>query len=219
MKKCFVLLFCVVGLAIGQVANAATITYDLQSDHCTGLCGPQASFGTILLTDVTGGVQITVTLLNGNRFTETGFDGTIGFNLIGNPTITESPDTVGWRLNGDPAGSPITPVSAQSLTNWDGFGTFEYGIICDACAGSATVAGPLTFTVLGTGLDITDFAELSTGKGGTAAFFAVDILSGTTGKTGLVDATSTVPDGGATVTLLGSVLLGLGMLRRRFGKT
>ena len=43
-------------------AQAATATFDLTSDHCTGTCGgagsgggPQTSFGTITVTDNGGG--------------------------------------------------------------------------------------------------------------------------------------------------------------------
>jgi hypothetical protein len=73
---------------------------------------------------------------------------------------------------------------------------------------------------------VDNFAELSSASGGSVqAFFAVDIISflpGFGGNTGWVDASTpgtSVPDGGATITLLGSVLFGLGMLRRRFGKS
>jgi hypothetical protein len=68
---------------------------------------------------------------------------------------------------------------------------------------------------------IASFAELSIGS--NQAFFAVDVISslpGFTPNTGWVDASTpgTVPDGGSTAMLLGSVLFGLGMLRRRLGR-
>ena len=87
--------------------------------------------------------------------------------------------------------------------------------------GAGAQLGPLNFTVSGTGLTAASFLELSTGSG-QHAYFAVDILSGTTGKTGLVDAsgftTTEVPDGGSTVTLLGSVFFAIGILRRKLRK-
>lgn len=52
---------------------------------------------------------------------------------------------------------------------------------------SGTPPNSLTFTISGTGLDITDFAQLSTGNGANAVFMAIDIFSGTTGNTGFVD--------------------------------
>ena len=86
-----------VGLALGaamQPASAATgdtTTFLLTSDHCTGGCGPQTSFGTIVVTDLVGdALGFNITLSNGNKFVQTGLDLTFGFNLIANPTITYS---------------------------------------------------------------------------------------------------------------------------------
>src|SRR5258706_2675343 len=90
-----------VGLALGdatQPASAATgdtSTFLLTSDHCTGTCGgginPQASFGSIVVTDLVGdALGFSISLINGNKFVATGLDATIGFNLNGNPTITYS---------------------------------------------------------------------------------------------------------------------------------
>ena len=86
----------------------------------------------------------------------------------------------------------------------------------------------MTVNLFGTGLDVSDFAEKSL-SGDPNVYFAVDILSGVTGNTGWVGAPNQfltvnpltptpVPDGGSTMMLLGSAVLGLGMLRRRFGK-
>src|SRR5678815_2516144 len=68
-----------VGLALGaatQPASAATgdtTTFLLTSDHCTGTCGggdnPQASFGSIVVTDLAGDfLGFNITLTNGNKF-------------------------------------------------------------------------------------------------------------------------------------------------------
>jgi hypothetical protein len=81
------------------------------------------------------------------------------------------------------------------------------------CAGSNPWSGTLQFDVTrGTGLLLSDFV------GNPTYFFATDILSGTTGKTGLVASTGsspTVPEPG-TLLLLGSGVLGFaGLVRRK----
>ena len=221
MKKSLVMAFTVLALAASSaVADAATITLDLTSDHCTGTCGgavggavAQTSFGTVTLTDtVAGTVAVNITLLNGNRFVTTGFDGVVGFNLIGNPSVSYTGVTSGF------VGQNYGPY-----TQFDGFGTFEYAITATFGNGAPGVAGPLNFTVTGAGLTSASFLEKST-AGDDLAYFGVDILSGTTGKTGLVDASvasvpdTPVPDGGSTAALLGSALLAFGIVRGKRSK-
>jgi len=223
MKKSLVMAFTVLALAASSaVADAGTITLALTSDHCSGTCagagegGPaQTSFGTITLTDtVAGSVAVNITLLNGNKFVATGFDGVVGFNLINNPTVSYTGVTSGFT------GLPYKPYD-----KFDGFGTFEYAIAANFGNGAGNaVAGPLNFTVTGTGLTAASFLEKST-AGDDQAYFAVDILSGSNGKTGLVDASvasvpdTPVPDGGSTAALLGSALLAFGVVRGKLSKS
>jgi len=195
------------------VANATPITLNILSDHCTGGCGPQTGgFGTISLTEVDfNSVAVVINLLNGNKFADTGFDGIVGFNLIGNPTVTYTDVSAGFE------GLGYGPYS-----KFNGFGTFEYAIAGTfGNGGGNAVFGPLMFTVnASSAITAQSFLEFSSGKG-ESAYFVVDILSGTTGNTGLVDVSTIpnrVPDGGSTATLLGSVLLGVGLLRQRFGR-
>jgi hypothetical protein len=202
-------------LAIAALALPAHADqYLLTSDHCTGGCGPQAQFGTVDVTQsaaqaLLNQVQITVTLENGNKFVDTGFPGSFAFN--DGSSLTLESITSGFSLLGGPT------ASAGAL-KFDGFGTFEYAIVCTACGsgGSDPVSGPLTFVVSASGLDPSDFAEKSTiPPGDTQAFFAADILSGTTGLTGLVDASNTaVPEPG-TLALAGTALIGVGIWARR----
>jgi protein with PEP-CTERM/exosortase system signal len=212
MRKSLVVVFVALVLAASSaVANAGTIVLDLTSDHCTGLCGPQASFGTVTLTEVDADtVTVDIVLFNGNKFVKTGFDGVVGFNLTGNQTLTVDNITTGFVL-----------LQSGPYSQFDGFGTFEYVIdgTFKKGAGNA-VPGPLSFTVSGTGLTAASFLEYSIAGGGDPAYFAVDIISGTNGNTGLVDASTSreiteVPDGGSALTLLGSALFAIGMLRRK----
>src|SRR5205823_579838 len=62
-------------LAIGLLLAASSARADLfnfTSDHCTGNRGPQTSFGTVNLEQVGSDVNVTVSLLNGNKFVDTG---------------------------------------------------------------------------------------------------------------------------------------------------
>jgi hypothetical protein len=195
-------------LTVGaQRASADTLTFQLTSDHCsgTGGCLPDgASAGTITITDVSGGVTVSVVLDPLYKFVHTGFDTDFGFNLAGNPTITFSNVSAGFTPNAN-------PETAGSL-HMDGAGFFEYGVTCSACGtgGSNPQTGPLSFKITGTGLSTGSFESNGTN------YFAVDLLG--QGNTGAVDASVphvSVPDGGMTLMLLGGALLGLEALRRR----
>lgn len=158
------------------VSHADIITYLITSDHCSGGClTGQTNGGTITLTDISGGVQVGISLANGNEFVNGGQDSTIGFNLLNTPTITA----------GSFSNSAFTLLSGTAgSVHDDGVGTFEYGILQNtATGGGAAVPGPLTFDIFGTGVTAASFTTNSNGQ-----FFAIDALSGTTGNTGFLDA-------------------------------
>jgi hypothetical protein len=188
-------------------SHADTLQFSLTSDHCGGGClTGQTSAGTITVTDVSAGtVLVTVALVNGNQFVSTGFDTDFGFNLTGTPTITFSNVTSGFTPNAN-------PETAGSL-HMDGTGFFEYGVQCTACGngGSNPQSGPLSFDITGAGLTVASFIQNAAGQ-----FFALDLMSGTTGNTGAVDASvvSSVPLPPAAL-LFGTGLVGLGVLGRR----
>ena len=188
-------------------ASADVVTLQLTSDHCTGGClsTGQTSAGTITITDISGGVTVTVALISGDKFMgQGGQGGDFGFNLIGNPTIAGSASPNDYTLNSTSAGS----------IHLDGTGNFEYAFSATFPNGAGNAkTGPYTFTITGSGVTSSSFETNGSGQ-----YFAVDIL-GANGNTGFVDAstrTNVVPDGGMTLMLLGGALVGLESLRRKF---
>ena len=196
------LLFAVTMVALPTLAPAAatTATYTLTSDHCTNNCGPQSSFGSILVTDLGGGsLSFSVSLLNGNQFINTGFPLTLAFDLNGDPSITYSGLTSGFSIP-DATGSTQT----AGTYHMDGTGDFEYGVLVTAQGGPGVISGPLSFTISGSGLSLSSI-QLNANNN----YFAVDILSGTTGNTGLVDSSmAPVPE----PETYGMLLAGLGLM-------
>ena len=199
-------LVCCLSFLAGALVVAATVghaqasnpsaAFQLTSDHCgpltggdgSGYCGlndhSQSVFGTILVTDLGGGtLEFAISLLHGNQFVNTGFPLTLGFNLAGNPLITYSNLTSGFGI---PSENALHQQNAGSY-HQDGTGNFEYGVLWGPQGGGHGTSDSLTFDINATGLTL---ASLEQNAPGFNQFFAVDILSGTTGATGNVDAGS-----------------------------
>jgi hypothetical protein len=203
-----VLFMCTVASAALAPAAHASIIYGFTEDGCTGNCGPQVGgFGTVTLTQVDSNtVSVTVDLFHGNEFVDTGNHDALTFNIDG-ATVTLS----GFDSN---FSQDLPPVADNPP-----YGPFSYGVSCTGCGpgGSGPVPSPLDFVVSrASGLLETDFVANTNG-----IFFAADILSGTTGKTGAVGSLglevgghSATPEP-ATWGLIGLGLLAAGFVRKR----
>jgi hypothetical protein len=190
---------------------AHALTYDLTSDHVTGGAGTPP-FGTVTLTQNGTSVDFNVTLTAGYGFVLTGAADNqyFKFNAIGITTadITVTQNFTGFILSADFAAQPLG-------FNGDGTGQFEYGITSNNGNGGSPpiYTGPILFSVANS--TIADFTAVNN----LGIVFVADIIAPAVNgvrNTGPVDATTprTVPDGGATVMLLGTALAGLGAVRR-----
>jgi hypothetical protein len=199
-------------LAIVAPANALVVTSNLDIFATTSppIATPGTDLGRVTVTDISGGVEIAVTLLNGAQFVPTGGHTSFGFNVNG--TVT------GINIL-----SPPTPAGTFTvLTPFPGsfpdpaFGPFSYGITCSGCGngGSNPSPGPLDFDVLG----VTAAQFLST----TGFLFAADLL-GPGGGTGAVAGdplVTAVPEPSTwAMMILGFFGVGFMAYRRRSGVT
>ena len=199
--------FVLVTLASATFARADTVTFDLNR----GSTLPNQNYGTITLTlNGTGGIDVSISLLAGNRIVHTGFDASVAFNstLGGQIGVTGLPGTYTLVNGGNP-----------SSIGMDGFGTFEYGVLFGPNGGGAGTDSSLTFTVTRVGgfSSVFQLVELSTNPPGSIQSpFAVDIICDSCGPaTGVVGA-SEVPEP-ASMLLLGTGLATLAAgLRKRF---
>lgn len=174
LKRALIATGLLVGLAfLGASATPAQTTFNLRLDNCSGGCGPQASFGTVTLTQNGASVNVTVSLSNHNLFVHTGL-----YALTFDINSSKTGVTVGSLSR---AWASFTSGSLHQ----GGFGYFPYAIACTGCGPGASTAAAngstLTFTVTATGgLKVADF--ISNGS----AVFTADLISGTTGNTGAV---------------------------------
>src|ERR1041384_1467583 len=130
-------IFAIVTLASATLTRADTVTFNLN----TGSTLPNQNYGTITLTlNGSGGIDVSISLLPGNRIVNTGFDASFAFNstLGGQIGVTGLPGTYTLVNNGNP-----------SSVGMDGFGTFEYGVLFNSQGGGAGTDSSLTFTEIG----------------------------------------------------------------------
>jgi len=206
--KYFLILF-TIAIAVSSAPFARAISYDFTSDHTSDGAGTPP-FGTVTLTQSGGNVDFNVTLAAGYNFVLTGSADFQYFKFNGTGVA------VGDIININQNFPGFTLSGAAGAFSGDGTGDFTFGITSNHKTGGDPphFAGPITFSVANATI-----AELTQGNGtffnGQEIVFVADILA-PNGSTGPVDATTPngVPDGGATVMLLGAALGAFGMARR-----
>ena len=197
-----------VTLGSATLARADTVTFNLN----LGSTLPDKNYGTITLTtNGSGGIDVSIALLAGNRIVHTGFDASVAFNstLGGQIGVTGLPGTYTLVNSGNP-----------SSIGMDGFGTFEYGVLFGPNGGGAGTDSSLTFTVTRVGgfSSVFQLVELSTNPPGSIQSpFAIDIICDSCGPaTGVIGTNSQVPEP-TSMLLLGSGLVTLAAgFRKRF---
>ena len=216
MKKYFGFLCAFLLIFFVAVASqASSVSYDITEDLSSSGFGPSSPipYGTVTLTEDGSDVDFLVHLNNGNEFFRTGAGDRAYF------LFNASGITLNDFINPTPSNLEIENGDGSNTFGNGASGYFQYGVGVDISGnggGTAPYADDIEFTI--TNSLITDFL----GTTGEGYIFAVDMWSSLTGNTGLAAAQtgntpSPVPEP-ATMFLLGSGLVGLSGLRRKFKK-
>jgi hypothetical protein len=185
------------------VALAPAARADLIYNSTQGLCCFSVDLHQVSSTDVFVSVTLTggATLFanTGNPTNHPGFAFNLGGSAITGANILNAVNLSTFHVGPD-------------VTSGPDFGTFGYFFDIPGSGTSGNDAGPLQFDVSrASGVLITDFGANPSGY-----FFAADILNGTTAMAAInTPGTPSVPEP-VTLSLVGSGLLALGLLRKRF---
>jgi hypothetical protein len=178
-----------------QVCNDLnSCTYNIDVWKGSPPTPPNAPWGTIVLTQGAGFVDISVVLNGGNTFTNTGAGESFLFDL--GKTITLADIT-----NLD-AGFTFDPSAGHQ----DGTGDWDYGIICSSCKGGANAAyTSLHFDI--TGITLADFITNDLGN-----FFGTDLCVSEDAQTCIATGDAVTGGGGNIPEPISLSLFGVGLL-------
>ncbi|MBC7800864.1 MAG: hypothetical protein H7Z10_09600 [Gemmatimonadaceae bacterium] len=162
------------------------------------------TLGVVTVTDISGGITVSVSLTTGFKFLQTG-----GKHVAFAVNLNAAPTSV---TGISPAAYSVTPGRQEATP----YGFFSLGLDCGSCGNGApdSIFGPISFVANG----VSTASLAPNAKGFT---FAADLLNVANGNTGSVASrggtfNATVPVAEpVSMAVLGSGLLALGMLRRK----
>lgn len=198
----------ITGLVLAVVAispaSASTITYSLDTSFCSSTC--QTPAGTITITDLSGGGVLVDEELAPNVFANTGAGVSLAFDLS---------TTSGLMVTNLTTGFTVLGAGNYAKT---GTGAFNWAVDCTSC-GSGTSAPQFSSVMFDlSGVTTASFLTNSAGLNALSDI-GVKQSNGTfnTGNIGANGGSAQPPPAPepATMVLMGSALVGIGVLRRR----